>query len=49
MLPIALAVTALMAAGDDLNGAPSWPTEEFHFVRMYYDDGGGAAGAAAAG
>ena len=38
---IALAVTTLMAAGDDLNGAPSWPTEEFHFVRMYYDNGGG--------
>ena len=35
-----LALTALVAAGDDLNGAPSWPTEEFHFVRMYYDGGG---------
>ncbi|HUQ50683.1 MAG TPA: DUF4159 domain-containing protein [Gammaproteobacteria bacterium] len=37
---IALASTALVAAGDDLNGAPSWPTEEFHFVRMYYDGAG---------
>jgi hypothetical protein len=38
-LSIAAAVmlTALAAAGDDLFGAPSWPTEEFHFVRMYYD------------
>ena len=41
---IALAVTTLMAAGDDLNGAPSWPTEEFHFTRMYYDGGGGGWG-----
>ena len=48
-LLIALAATTLMAAGDDLNGAPSWPTEEFHFARMYYDNGGAAAGAAAAG
>jgi hypothetical protein len=37
---IALAVIALSAAGDDLNGAPSWPTEEFHFTRMYYNGGG---------
>lgn len=37
---IALAVTALLAAGDDLGGAPSWPTEEFHFTRMYYNGGG---------
>ena len=40
-LAFALALTALVAAGDDLSGAPSWPTEEFHFVRMYYDSGGG--------
>ena len=33
-------LTALVAAGDDLAGAPSWPTDEFHFVRMYYDSGG---------
>ena len=38
---IALALTALSAAGDDLNGAPSWPTEEFHFARMYYNGLGG--------
>jgi hypothetical protein len=43
-LASALALTALVAAGDDLNGAPSWPTEEFHFVRMYYDSGGGRWG-----
>lgn len=30
----------LVAAGDDLNGAPSWPTNEFHFTRMYYSSGG---------
>ncbi len=30
----------LVAAGDDLNGAPSWPTNEFHFTRMYYGSGG---------
>jgi hypothetical protein len=28
---------ALTAAGDDLNGAPSWPTNEFHFTRMFYN------------
>ncbi|HVY63500.1 MAG TPA: DUF4159 domain-containing protein [Gammaproteobacteria bacterium] len=27
---------ALCAAGDDLNGAPDWPTSELHFTRMYY-------------
>ena len=43
-LACTLALTALVAAGDDLNGAPSWPTEEFHFVRMYYDSGGGRWG-----
>ena len=37
---IALALTALVAAGDDLNGAPSWPDDEFHFVRMFYEGGG---------
>jgi hypothetical protein len=40
-IAVALALTAVVAAGDDLGGAPSWPTEEFHFVRMYYDSGGG--------
>ena len=39
-LALALSLTALVAAGDDLNGAPSWPTEEFHFTRMYYNGGG---------
>jgi hypothetical protein len=43
-LAFALASTALAAAGDDLNGAPSWPTEEFHFVRMYYESGDGRWG-----
>ena len=37
---LALSLTALVAAGADLNGAPSWPTEEFHFTRMYYNGGG---------
>jgi hypothetical protein len=40
-LAFALAMTTLVAAGADLGGAPSWPTEEFHFVRMYYDGGNG--------
>jgi hypothetical protein len=40
-LAFALVLTGAVAAGDDLAGAPSWPTEEFHFVRMYYDGGGG--------
>jgi hypothetical protein len=31
---------ALAAAGDDLNGAPSWPTNEFHFTRMFYNGNG---------
>jgi hypothetical protein len=35
-----LVLATLAAAGDDLNGAPSWPTEEFHFVRMFYDGAG---------
>ena len=33
---LAAALCALTVAGDDLNGAPSWPTNEFHFTRMYY-------------
>ncbi len=33
---LAAALLALVVAGDDLNGAPSWPTNEFHFTRMYY-------------
>jgi hypothetical protein len=33
---VAAALFACIVAGDDLNGAPSWPTNEFHFTRMYY-------------
>ncbi len=36
-LGLAAAVLAVAAAGDDLNGAPDWPTNEFHFVRMFYN------------
>jgi hypothetical protein len=39
-LAATLALTALGAAGDDLNGAPSWPDDEFHFARMFYEGGG---------
>ena len=39
-LALALALTALVAAGDDLSGAPNWPTEEFHFARMFYEGAG---------
>ena len=41
VLAAAVLLTTLVAAGDDLMGAPSWPTEEFHFARMYYNDYGG--------
>ena len=44
LLAVAAALTALAAAGDDLMGAPSWPTEEFHFTRMYYNGFGGGWG-----
>jgi hypothetical protein len=44
LLAVAAACTALVAAGDDLMGAPSWPTEEFHFARMYYNGYGGGWG-----
>ena len=44
LVTAAVLLTALAAAGDDLNGAPRWPTEEFHFVRMYYDNYGGGYG-----
>jgi hypothetical protein len=44
LLTVAAALTALAAAGDDLMGAPSWPTEEFHFTRMYYNGSGGGWG-----
>jgi hypothetical protein len=36
----AFALMVLAAAGDDLYGAPSWPTEELHFSRMLYSGGG---------
>ena len=38
---ILTAPAALVAAGDDLNGAPRWPTSELHFTRMFYNGGGG--------
>ena len=44
VLAAAVLLTALAAAGDDLNGAPRWPTDEFHFVRMYYNNYGGGYG-----
>ena len=44
VLAAAVALTALVAAGDDLRDAPRLPTEEFHFVRMYYDNYGGGYG-----
>ena len=34
---LAVLLLTLTAAGDDLNGAPSWPTNEFHFTRLYYN------------
>jgi hypothetical protein len=37
---LAILLLALVAAGDDLNGAPDWPTNEFHFTRMYYNGNG---------
>ena len=40
-LAAVLALTAVAAAAEDLAGAPSWPTEEFHFTRMYYNGVGG--------
>lgn len=36
LLGLATGLCALTVAGDDLNGAPDWPTNEFHFTRMYY-------------
>jgi Domain of unknown function (DUF4159) len=41
LLAAAVTLTALVAAGADSNGARSWPTEEFHFTRMYYNGFGG--------
>jgi hypothetical protein len=37
---LVMSIAALAAAGADLNGAPSWPSDEFHFTRMYYNGGG---------
>ena len=36
---VAAALLAVLASGDDLGGAPTKPTSEFHFVRMFYHDG----------
>ena len=44
VLAAAVMLTTLTAVGDDLRGAPSWPTDEFHFVRMYYNNAGGYGG-----
>ncbi len=41
---LVVALAALVAAGDDLGGAPSSPTNELHFTRMYYDGGGWGRG-----
>ena len=41
LVAAAVVLTALAASGDDLRGAPSWPTSEFHFARMYYNGVGG--------
>jgi hypothetical protein len=40
LLAAAMLALALTAAGDDLNGAPNRPTNEFHFTRMYYEGNG---------
>ena len=40
LLGLMALLLALAAAGDDLNGAPDWPTNEFHFTRMYYNGNG---------
>jgi Domain of unknown function (DUF4159) len=37
LLAGAAALAALAVLGAELSGAPSWPTEEFHFARLYYD------------
>jgi hypothetical protein len=43
LLAVTTALAALPAAGQDLmGGAPSWPTEEFHFTRMHYNGVGGS-------
>jgi hypothetical protein len=42
LLAAAGMLAALAARGQDLFGAPLWPTDEFHFTRMYYNSAGGA-------
>ena len=39
-LVLAIAVLGLTAASADLNNAPDYPTNEFHFTRMFYRSGG---------
>lgn len=39
-LVLAIAVLGLTAASADLNNAPNYPTNEFHFTRMFYRGGG---------
>ena len=39
-LGLAVALAALAVAGAELSGAPSRPTDEFHFARLYYTDVG---------
>jgi hypothetical protein len=36
---LGIALLSLLATGDDFGGAPTKPTSEFHFVRMFYRDG----------
>lgn len=40
-LAAVIMLITLVASGDDLFGAQSWPTDEFHFTRMYYNGFGG--------
>jgi hypothetical protein len=45
LLAASAVLAAFAAAGQDLMGAPGWPTEEFHFTRMSYNGvGGGGRG-----
>ena len=41
LLAAAAVLAVLAARGQDLVGAPLWPTDEFHFTRMYYNSAGG--------
>jgi hypothetical protein len=40
----AVALLSLVAVGDERGYAPDWPSNEFHFVRMFYRDGGAMYG-----